>query len=145
MSALGIVTRGYFGGGSGTAAEAPTITVISPTPGVTPGQPGGFSARWSIARLTPIVIDIDGDDLDLACIVARYPSDGGELERVVYRRGALRPGFVINSAAEQVTATKLRLTVLPSLGWPSFTSIAEIEFDVDASAGGAISDEEASS
>lgn len=118
---------------------APTITVISPTPGVAPGQPGGFAASWATARVTPIVIEVDGASLALACVVARYPSDDGELERVVYRRGRLRPGFELGSAAQQVTATKLRLTILPDRGWPTFSAVAAIELDVDAIAGAALS------
>lgn len=124
-------------------AAAPAITVVSPTPGVAPGQPGGLPADWSSARFTPVVLDIDGDGLAFACVVARYPDDNAE--RVVYRRGLIRAGFTAESDVEQVTATKLRLTVLPDEGWPSLRALTAIEFDVDAIAGGELSDEAASS
>lgn len=133
--------------GQSTPSPAPpTITVVSPTPGVAPGQPGGFQSTWVDASVTPVVVEIDGADLTLACLVVRYPiDDNDEIERVVYRRGELRRGFEAASSVEQVTATKLRLTVLPNEGWPSRLSVTDIEFDVDAVAGGAISDEAASS
>lgn len=134
---LGLGTRGYLGGGG--AATAPTITIVSPTPDVVPGSPGGFPADWATARVTPIVIDIDGDELTFAEVVAHFPGDDGLLERSLYRRGAFRDGFTVVSSSEQVTSTKLRLTVLPDAGWPSFAALASLKFDVDAVAGGALS------
>jgi hypothetical protein len=61
------------------------------------------------------------------------------IERVVYRRGKVRSGFAADTIATQVSATKLRIAVLPNGGWPSSRSIADIQFDIDAIAGGALS------
>lgn len=146
-----IEDRGVHGPTMGSLPDGPptppAITVVSPVPGVAPGQPGGFAADWTVARLTPIVVDIDGDELAYACVVARYPANEVDdaIERVVYRRGVFRAEFASASNAEQVTPTKLRLSILPNEGWPSFESVAAIEFDVDAIAGGGLSDEAASS
>lgn len=130
------------------AVTAPTVSIVSPTPGVAPGSPGGFPVDWATARLTPIVVDIDGANLTFTSLVARYPLDNVDdadvLERVVYRRGAIRTGFSPDSTATQVTATKLRISVLPVGGWPSARSIAEISFAIDAVAGGVLSDAGAS-
>lgn len=118
---------------SSADVSAPTVTIVSPTPGAYGGT--GFPEDWSIARVTPIVADIT--DLTpgnrYQCIVARFP---GGVERVVYRRGAFRDEFAASSWAEPI-ADGTRLHILPVFGWPSREAVADItlEFDVVDAAG----------
>ena len=118
------------GGGSGDTTP-PTITVVSPTPGVAPGSPGGFSADWATARLTPIVLQITdvAPGNQYQAIVCRYPGAVDEL--VVYRRGAFRGSFACTSSELAITNGK-ELHVLPVGGWPSSDALNDIVWDVDA-------------
>lgn len=119
-----------IGGGD---ANAPTITIVSPTPGVPPGQPGGFPADWETARDTPIVVEIAdaAPGLAYACVVARFP--GAPHEIVVYRRGAFRAGFATRSWSESLGNT-LRLHCLPDGWWPVAgpEELEDITFALDA-------------
>ncbi len=133
----GLSTRGYVsgassggGGGSGDTTP-PTITIISPTPDVDPGDPGGFSDDWQTARFTPIVLEIKDvtPGNRYQCLVARYP--GAEDEIVVYRRGAFRGSFYGLSTSSAV-AHGIRLSILPINGWPSSDELADVVFDIDA-------------
>ncbi len=132
---VGLVTRGYVGQGSpgGGVGDTtpPTITIVSPTPDVDPGDPGGFSLDWQTARFTPIVLDIQDATPGnrYQCLVARYP---GALDEItVYRRGAFRGSFVGLSTSSAVSHG-IRLTILPINGWPSSDALNDVVFDVDA-------------
>lgn len=118
------------GGGPPKDTTPPTIAIISPTPGVAPGDPGGFSADWETARNTPIVIRVtDAAPGNLyQCIVLKYA--GAQDETVVWRRGAFRGSFAARSLV--VTSTPLELSVLPDNGWISSDAINDITWDVDA-------------
>ncbi len=134
---------GAIFGATVVGGSTPTVAIVSPTPGVDPGDPGGFSDDWDVARLTPIVLEIDAaDGLTFAVLVARFP--GEAFERVVYRRGSFRGGFAAVSTSE-IDGTILRLSILPDYGWPSYAAIEDITFDIDAVSGGALSDIGASS
>jgi hypothetical protein len=125
MSA-GLATDGIVGGGGGGDKDttAPTITIVSPTPGVAPGQPGGFPRRRSDAIKTPIVLRV-GDAapglMYLEIAVRFYGSaddlaaDRNPVEETVYRRGFFR-GKHINSSVE-IDGTDLVLTVYRDGGW----------------------------
>lgn len=114
-------------GGGGGDVTAPTIAIISPTPGVAPGAPGGFSADEATALQTPIVIRITdaGGNRYQSIVMVR-----GGSETVVYRRGAFRGEFVARSFV--VTSTPLELSILPSAGWASMPSLNSVSFEVDA-------------
>jgi hypothetical protein len=118
------------GGGSGDTTP-PTITVISPTPGVAPGQPGGFPADWATARTTPIIVQITDvtPGNRYQAVVCRLPGVVDEL--VVYRRGAFRGQF-LGSSGETVIANGKQLSILPSTGWPSANALHGITFELDA-------------
>lgn len=117
--------------GGGGDATAPTITIISPTPGTAPGDPGGFSLDWSVARMTPIVLEITdaAPGNRYQAIVCRYPGNPNEL--VVYRRGAFRGEWAALSSEAAITNGK-RLTILPATGWPSSDALNDVVFEVDA-------------
>lgn len=141
MSTLGLLTRGMLGvggGGGGGDTTAPTITVVSPTPGVAPGELGGFPAREADAKLTPIVLQIT--DLDpglqyLAVIVRMYidDEDADPVEEVVFRRDNFR-GHYVKGSTKTVIANGVELSVLRAGGWPVtvVTGRRFIVFAVDA-------------
>lgn len=105
---------------------AASVTVIGPTPGATPGTPGAFSADWKVARETPIVIEITGTVYELVAV--QYP---GQLdETVVYRDGAFRGSYAARST-ETAISGGIRLSILPSGGWPSSDALNDITFIVD--------------
>jgi hypothetical protein len=106
---------------------SPTITVISPTPGADPGDPGGFPAEYAEAKDTPIVLELQdaGGAIAYVAVFARF---GGAAERVpIFRRGAFEPGYSLHSSIEEIDEETVRLHVRADNGWHS-TSIA---FDVD--------------
>lgn len=109
----------------------PTITILSPTPGVAPGSPGGFPADWSIARTTPIVLRITDvtPGNRYQCVVVRYANSADE--QTVYRRGAFRGAFAALSF-ETPNGSGKDLTVLPVGGWPSSDAINDVTFEIDA-------------
>lgn len=118
--------------GSGTGdTTPPTITVVSPTPGVAPGAPGGFPTDWAVARFTPIVLQITdaAPGNRYQGIVCRYA--GADDEIVVYRRGLFRGQFVARSTEVAITNGK-QLSVLPVNGWPSSDVLNDVVFEVDA-------------
>ncbi len=106
--------------------DPPIITVISPTPGVPPGEPGGFSADPAVARVTPIVLEIVDDAIAYAAVFARF--DGANARTPVFRRGAFEPGYSLFSSLEIVDAETMRLHVRADNGWRSTV----IAFDCDA-------------
>lgn len=117
---------------------SPTITIISPTPGVAPGDPGGFPAREAEAKLTPIVLQIT--DLSpglgyLAVIVRMYIDDEDEnpVEEVVYRRNNFRGNYVKGSSRSTI-ANGVELSVMRAGGWPTTVVSGRrfIVFAVDA-------------
>jgi hypothetical protein len=123
-------------GEAGGGGDPPTISIVSPTPGVAAGDPGGFPADFDEAIRTPIVIEIDAPDgVALACVVVRF-KDEIDKERVVYRRGAFRRGFAAQSFAE-IDGDVLRLHCIPDTVWPASSAnvLDDISFDVDSVGG----------
>jgi hypothetical protein len=127
MSYLG----NYLGstGGTGIASD-PTISVVSPTPGVAPGDPGGFPASRSAAAATPIVIDVlDADPgTQLVVVTARFA--GVAAEEVVYRAGVFRGNYAAGSVQTAV-ADGVRLSCLRDGGWPGAPTFAVNAVDAD--------------
>jgi hypothetical protein len=107
----------YFGGGAGGDSTAPTVTIVSPTPGVAPGDAGGFPADAAAAALTPIVLEVTDADPGAALVVVTASYAGVDAEEVVYRAGAFRGNYV--SSSWQVAITDgVRLSCLRTGGWP---------------------------
>lgn len=119
-------------GGPPPDSVPPVITVISPTPGVAPGAPGGFSSDWQVARVTPVVVRV----ADLApgnlyqALVLRYAGLPDEI--TVYRRGAFRGGFVGASTVTAVDSTTLEFSFRPTAGWPPLGGSVSFILDLDA-------------
>jgi hypothetical protein len=108
--------------------DAPTIVAISPTPGIAPGQPGGFPADPDLARVTPIIIELaDANGLAYIGVFARFGGSDGP-RTPIFRRGAYEAGYSIFSSIEIVDEETTRLHVLADAGWQT----TEIEFVVDA-------------
>lgn len=132
MSYLG----GYLGGGGGSSdSDAPTITIVSPTPGVAPGQPGGFPRNRQEALVTPIVLRVSDAAPGIAYIevaVRFYGSqeeldaDENGVEETIYRRGNFRGKHT--SSSVEVDGTDLILTVFRAGGWTG----RFIKFSVDS-------------
>lgn len=130
---------GYYGAYYGQATTSisdddtnpPVITVVSPTPGVDPGDPGGFSADWLVARLTPVVVRIvdSAPGNSYQCLVARYAGSGNEI--VVYRRGQFRGEFAARSSSSVIT-NGIELSILPAGGWPSSDEVVDMVLELDA-------------
>lgn len=100
-------------------AVLPVVTFVSPTPGVAPGQPGGFPADPFQAKSTPIVLQISDVDPGVSYVnlVVRYTDeDGTSVEETVYRRSNFRGRFVKRSKAEMVGGA-LQLTIYRDGGW----------------------------
>lgn len=118
------------GGGSGDTTP-PTVSVISPTPGVAPGQPGGFPASRVAAETTPIVlrvIDV-APGVEYICIMAEYPGLNPEM---VFRRGAFRAPYLASTFTS--SGTQVDMTVVRDGGWPRAApgNSSYIKFSVDA-------------
>jgi len=125
---------GYLGGYLGVViadTTPPTITILSPSPDVDPGAPGGFPLDWATARMTPIVARITdaAPGVLYQCVVARWPWQVDET--VVYRRGAFRGSFSLLSTQAMVGAD-LELSILPSGGWPSSDALVDLVLELDA-------------
>lgn len=119
---------------------APLVTVVSPTPGVAAGAPGGFPANYRTAKDTPIVLqvaDLDPGLIYFVLIARFYVGDTEEedpAEEVVYRRGVFRGPYKAGSFTRS-TSGGLQLSVRRTGGWPSNlsrTRIARIAFALDA-------------
>lgn len=130
MSALGLATRGYYGGAGGT--NAPTISDISPIDGeVTPGEPGAFSASFSTARRTPITFHLANVTGGEIAITIKYAN---RLETYVARdvEGAWVWPFDVeaDNTMSEVVDGECDVSMLPRGGWPPCV----VEFKVAAAA-----------
>lgn len=125
---------GFAAGVIATTPARPTITIVSPTPGVVAGGVGGFPSDYDTAIRTPIVLDVTAPTgAALVVVVARYKNENS-VERCIYRRGSFRRGFAAQSYAETIGAV-LRLHVIPDGAWPSANVLDDVSFDVDAVGG----------
>jgi hypothetical protein len=128
-----VTTSSYLGSYLGFAVidvASPTITIVSPTPDVTPGDAGGFPSDWETARMTPIIARItDAAPGNLyQCVVARWPWSTDEI--VVYRRGQFRGQFVALSTAT-IVGSNLDLSILPAGGWPASDVLTDLTLELD--------------
>jgi len=118
--------------GNGGTFDPPVITVVSPTPGVAPGMPGGFPLDPVAAAATEIVLQVTDINPGLALVVVSASFLGNTIAETVYRRGAFRGVYAASSYALPIAAG-LELHCRRTGGWPAGTStIGDIEFDVDA-------------
>lgn len=101
------------GGGGGGDVDPPTIAIVSPTPGVAPGAPGGFSANPVTARATPVVAVVS-DAVHVALVVVDMVASG--VRSPVYRTDV---GFVLPfRGTATMLGADLTLTVTHGGGWP---------------------------
>lgn len=119
--ALPIDILGYDGGSSPDTTP-PTISAVSPTPSVAPGEAGGFPANFATAKLTPIVIDVTDTDPGVT-FLAITDGDG----RVAFRATNFQGDYILESSQADITAG-VRLTILPVDGWPPADDPSEAGF-----------------
>jgi hypothetical protein len=115
-----------FPGGPAVNTTPPTVTVISPTPGASPGTVGGFPADLAAARITPVVVQITDLDPGVAYSYLSVSFAGSQTEEVVYRRGQFR-GLYLGSSYSSI-ANGRQYTLLRKGGWPG----GSLVFSVDA-------------
>lgn len=112
-------------------SDGPTIEVISPTPGVPPGQPGGFPKNKKQAQLTPVVLRVSDLAPGVKYVCVTVLIDG--TEETIYRRGNFRGKHILGSSQELTTSEEdgeqLTLTVRRVGGWPD---LQFLKFAVDA-------------
>lgn len=114
---LALVTRGVLGGGSVADSTDPSIENMTPTPGVAPGEPGGFPADYATAKFTPIEFDLVDVAPGLATFViwCQFPLEDDAI--VVHDGVSFRGQWSARSTIEAI-ANGYHLSVLPSSGWP---------------------------
>lgn len=104
-------------------AAPPVITIISPTPGVAPGDPGGFPLNVTQAKATPVVVQISdlAPGIRYVCLTVKVATtvDGlaASNEEVVYRRGQFRGLHIKGSTQRDVDETTIELTIKRQGGW----------------------------
>ncbi len=104
----------------------PVITIVSPTPGVEPGQPGGFPVSFAAAAATQIVLQVTD-----ATSGATPAANGRITVETVYRGNA----FVgLYTASYQLAiANGVQLYVVRRGGWPGLAgAVSTMLFSVDA-------------
>lgn len=124
---IGLTTAAASSGGGGSEVVLPTVTIVSPTPGVAPGAPGGFPGDFAAAIQTAIVLQMsDASGLGAQVVTARfrnYPRLGGEITEVVYAMGSFVSNYVALSSQISVAGV-LTLTCRRDGGWPIGTGVA---------------------
>lgn len=125
MSGLGLITRGYVAGvgppGTGGIAS-PTISNITPSEDIEPGEPGAFSASFKVARLTPIEFDLTNIPAGADITISVKYEDRNETYT------ALAPGtggvftwpFDVQADNEigLLSSEPVHVRMLPRGGWP---------------------------
>lgn len=113
--------------GGGADIVAPTVAVVSPTPGVAPGAPGGFPLAFAVAKVTPIVLQFsDASGVAAAIVTATYrdyPTRGHQVTEVVYNRGQFVSNYIALSS-QLVSSGLTTLTCARDSGWPVGTGVA---------------------
>lgn len=124
---ISLATDGYYGGDISAVGLAPVITPISPVPGASPGDPGGFAASFTLAAQTPIVIDVTEAFPGVSYINVL-------IDGFLAYRNAWVAEYIAESFVTSVT-DGTELHILPAGGWhPSgpATSTSYITVQVDA-------------
>jgi hypothetical protein len=116
---VGLVTRGLIGG-SATDATPPVISNLTPSSGVEPGAPGGFSASYAVAKFTPIEFDLTDTAPGIGTfeVWCQFPDTDDVL--LVHDGTNYRGRFAARSTIEAIT-NGYHLAVLPASGWPPGT------------------------
>jgi hypothetical protein len=114
-----------IGGGAAADVTDPVISNMTPTPGVDPGDPGGFPASYAEAKWTPIEFDLTDVTPGLATFTVwcQFPGDDDVI--LVHDGANYRGRFAARSEINAI-ANGYHLSVLPSSGWipgviPDFT------------------------
>lgn len=116
--------------------SAPTLTIVSPTPGVDPGQPGGFPIDARLAAGTEIVLRLTdttsgGTPAGIALATVRATFAALAEPEPVYDRGQFVGLYIKNSYQVAIT-NGVELHVRREDGWPASKGVlGDIQFDVN--------------
>lgn len=127
-------TRGYVADASAIlGAGAPTISNVTPSEELEPGEPGAFSLSFRAARLTPIEFDIENIPTNADITISVKYDDRNETY------SALLPGalgvftwpFDVQADNEigPLLSEPVHVRMLPRGGWPN----TRVRFTVAAS------------
>jgi hypothetical protein len=117
-----LVTRGMIGAGATADGTAPTITNMTPSPSVAPGEPGGFPADFHTARTTPIEFDVTDTTPGLALIILWCKFSNRTDTLVVYDGVNLLWPFDLSTIAP--ISDGYHFSILPRGGWPPDCTIS---------------------
>lgn len=117
----GLVTRGLVGG-SAVDATAPTISNMTPSPSVAPGDPGGFPADYRAARTTPIEFDVTDVTPGIALIIVWVKFSNRTDTLVVFDGVSLLWPFDLSTVTPITNG--YHFAVLPRGGWPSDCTVS---------------------
>ena len=135
-----VVFRSTIVGDSSESGDTtpPSVSIVSPTPGVAIGEAGGFSKSYEVARATPIILEITdlSPGIRYLSVVARFYADAEDenpTEEVVYRRSNFR-GLYVRGSSKAIIDDGLRLSIRRLGGWPSNSAgnVGHIVFAIDA-------------
>lgn len=108
------------GGGGGGAVGELNVQVISPTPGVEAGDPGGFPKNSHAADNTPVIVQISGETSSLSRRSYLIVQVQGGWEAVYWGENFVEP-YISGSTQRSFTdadLTILELSIRRDAGWP---------------------------
>jgi len=97
-----------------TAVPPPSLTSLTPSADVDPGDSSGFSASVVAASQTPVVAVVANGAVNLELILVTFVVDG--VEEIAYYGGALR-GRYVSRSSQLVSGSDLTLSLLRDAGW----------------------------
>lgn len=122
---LAITTSGHFVSAL-ESAGAPVLSNFTPSEDVEPGQPGGFSTSYSIARVTPIEFDITGIGGFGITIVVKLAGQLATFTALNFDGEWLWPFDDGNSSIGVLSSEPVHVVLLPRGGWPPGISDVEV-------------------
>lgn len=120
MSGVGLATFGYLGdaGVAGGPLGAPTLSNFTPDMDLQPGEPGAFSANYSVARFTPVEFDITDIVAGAGITISIKFDHRDETYTILSHDGVWLWPFDTESSMGGLAAEPVHVVLLPRDGWP---------------------------